>query len=565
MNKSYMIRHLSCMKIFIISLISFRSIPLFSQTRTQKISIYTKVWGFIKYHHPAVAAGNIDWDSVYIAHIGELIAVKNIAELNTEITALINAAGFIKKMTPVKIPADVFKANCDSGWLHNSALLNNSNRKMLQFIYDNRNQGNNRFIKYNNQSDFSGEKQYEEMSLPTAKYRLLFLARFWNIINYFDPYKYLTGRNWNNILDEFIPKFIASEDTLSYYKALLRLSVSLHNGHSYVSIAGDDTKINNLLYGKYTAPFYPQIVDGIAIVRKTADDSLCSKADIVKGDIILEINGIPVSKKIKQMQAYVSGSNTVSQNNMIAWRLFDTHLNYEKLKIKRGKRIFFTNVHCILTTAKNWIDINNYAANQTGYKSIGNSIAYIYAAQITDNNLDTIRKLIMDSKAVIFDVRNYPGQDAFFNIMGIMLPEPKSIDYSTMFMTDNPGLFRWKPSFKIGNVNPEYFKGKTIILVDERSQSQGEYSAMVLQTIPGAVTIGSQTAGADGAVSPVPMGGKISISFSGYGVYYPDKTPTQRAGVKIDIAVKKTVKSISADEDTALKAALAYLKEKGIN
>jgi C-terminal processing protease CtpA/Prc len=171
----------------------------------------------------------------------------------------------------------------------------------------------------------------------------------------------------------------------------------------------------------------------------------------------------------------------------------------------------------------------------------------------------------MRSKAVIFDVRNYPGQDAFFNIMGIMLPEPKYIDYSTVFMADNPGMFKWKPSFKIGDVNPKYYKGKTIILVDERSQSQGEYSAMVLQTIPGSVTIGSQTAGADGAVSPVQMGGRISIGFSGYGVYYPDKTPTQRIGVKIDIPVNKTIESVVNNKDLVLEKALNYLASLGIN
>ncbi|MDB5145915.1 MAG: Peptidase family, partial [Mucilaginibacter sp.] len=434
-------RNLSFLKIAIISLMLIYAGRSFGQTRDQKIAIYTKVWGFIKYHHPAVATGNIDWDSVYIAHIHQVISAKNSIELNSQITALINAAGPVKAIVQAKVPAEVFTANFSLQWLHNSALLSNSIKKKLLFIYNNRNQGNCRFIKYNNQSDFSGERQYDDMSFPTTEYRLLFLARFWNVINYFDPYKYLIGEDWEVVLNRFIPKFIAVNDTLSYYKALLELSVSLHNGHSYVSITGDYTRMNDLLYGKYTAPFYTQIVDGIAIVRKTANDSLCRKANIIPGDIILEIDGIPISKKITQLQAYVSGSNLISQNSMIGWRLFDTHLIDENLKIKRGNHIIPTKVHCIPTKSKSWVDVNNYTANQTGYKSIGNSIAYIYAAQIEDNNLDTMRKLIMRSKAVIFDVRNYPGQDAFFNIMGVMLPEPKYIDYSTMFMADNPGMF----------------------------------------------------------------------------------------------------------------------------
>jgi len=498
-------------------------------------------------------------------HLHPVIDSKNINQFNRQITLLIDAAGAVKKIGHVKTDKDAFKANLDLTLLGGGKMLSLSNRKRLRLIYYNRNQANNRFIKYNNQSDFSGEKQYAEMDFPTIEYRQLFLARFWNVINYFDPYKYLIGENWEVVLNRFIPQFTAANNKISYYRALLRLSVSLHNGHSFVTLAGDDTPINDLLYGKYTAPFYPQIIRDTAVIRKTANDSLCNEANIKKGDIVLEINGIPVSQKIGQLQKFVSGSNTVSQNSMIAWRLFDTHEASEKLKLRRGNHIILTTVHCIPTKSKKWVDINNYTANKTGYKIIVNSIAYIYAAQIDTNNLDSIRRIVMHSKAVIFDVRNYPGQDAFFNVMGIMLPEQKVINSSTIFMADNPGLFTWNSSFKIGAANPVCFKGKTIILVDERSQSQAEYSAMVLQTIPGSITIGSQTAGADGAVSPVPMGGKISISFSGYGIYYPDKSPTQRVGVKIDVKVNKTIESIVNDRDLAVEKAISYCKSVGIN
>jgi len=37
-----------------------------------------------------------------------------------------------------------------------------------------------------------GDKPYTEMTYPTAPYRLLALFRFWNIINYFFPYKHLS-------------------------------------------------------------------------------------------------------------------------------------------------------------------------------------------------------------------------------------------------------------------------------------------------------------------------------------------------------------------------------------
>ena len=82
-------------------------------------------------------------------------------------------------------------------------------------------------------------------------------------------------------------------------------------------------------------------------------------------------------------------------------------------------------------------------------------------------------------------------------------------------------------------MNKELYKGKVLILCDERTQSQGEYTCMAFQTIPNSVTIGTQTAGADGIVTHIPIGSGLSISYSGYGIYYPDKTQTQRTGIKI--------------------------------
>ena len=66
-------------------------------------------------------------------------------------------------------------------------------------------------------------------------------------------------------------------------------------------------------------------------------------------------------------------------------------------------------------------------------------------------------------------------------------------------------------------------------------------------------------------VTHIPMGGKLTISYSGYGVYYPDKTITQRRGIKIDIPVKKTAESTVKSEDLILKRAMNYLKSKGID
>ena len=56
------------------------------------------------------------------------------------------------------------------------------------------------------------DNPYAEMNFPTAEYRLLALFRFWNVINYFFPYKNLIGDSWETVLPRYIPKFEANKD-----------------------------------------------------------------------------------------------------------------------------------------------------------------------------------------------------------------------------------------------------------------------------------------------------------------------------------------------------------------
>src|SRR5262245_38754037 len=38
-----------------------------AQSEVERLASLGKVWGFLKYYHPGVAAGPIDWDSVLVA------------------------------------------------------------------------------------------------------------------------------------------------------------------------------------------------------------------------------------------------------------------------------------------------------------------------------------------------------------------------------------------------------------------------------------------------------------------------------------------------------------------
>ena len=516
-----------------------------------RVKSFIKVWGFLKYYSPLIAEKNVDWDSVFMKNVIDISDAKTIREFNIKMLGVINSAGKVPELKQQKMPDSLFLMNKTSTeWITTSTVFNNDVKKGLLFIYANKNQGINRYIKIvHNIFDFSGETKYDNIGFPDVKYRLLFLSRFWNIINYFGPYKYLVGENWNNVLIRFIPKFLNVTDTVAYYKTWLELAKSLHDGHSQLILYNQDTPINDLAFGEYTVPFYCQILNGMVVVRKISDDSLCKKAGIKRGDIILKMDNEPMEKQIQLKRKYISASNSLSEDHYLSWYILYGQTPIVHLTVKRGDSIFTTSIKRISSAEnfqKNWRDIINYTSGNSVCKKFADSILLIYAAQIWSGNIDTVRSLIKQSNAIIFDVRNYPygGNYAIYNIFDIFFHKAKIINYSTSALPNFPGLFKWKPSEKIGGINKELYNGKVIILCDERTQSQGEYTCMALQTIPNSITIGTQTAGADGNVTLIPVGGGLSISYSGFGIYYPDKTQTQRTGIKINIPVRKTIEAI---------------------
>ena len=99
----------------------------------------------------------------------------------------------------------------------------------------------------------------DRLQYPDAGYRLLSLYRYWNMIQYFFPYKHLIGEDWNQVLPEFIPKFIGAKDTAQYVLACLELIARIHDTHA--NVWGSNGVLENYR-GKYRAPFSDKVYHG---------------------------------------------------------------------------------------------------------------------------------------------------------------------------------------------------------------------------------------------------------------------------------------------------------------
>jgi hypothetical protein len=553
-------------KSILVLLFTVLQLLAFAQTSREINNLFqfSKTWGFLKYHHANVARGNLNWDSVFVTNVQQIrMADKN--QFNNILKQILHQAG-THSAEAVKLPDSLFTKNKDDGitWIKQSTLLNPDVKSALINIYNNPYHGKNKYIKKQyHTSDYSGEAAYKDFLLPDVRYRLLILARFWNIINYFAPYKYLIDDDWNNTLRKFIPLFLHADDTTSYYKNLSLLAASINDGHAQVTHNFQSTPVTDRVFGKYTAPFNCQIIGDSVIVRHLLPHQDSDRLNIQVGDKIIKMDDIPVQSLIKKRMPYVSASNVLNKKFMLSWYILNDNKINARIMVEREGKTFPVDIERVdyaETFAKEWRSFVNHSTSDTVCKWMQDVVLLVYTGQIWEGNVGVVKEKIRQSRAVIFDVRNYPNNDAFYAMFDILLPGPTILNYSTVPVHTFPGYFEWVASPKLGDNNPGHYKGQVVILVDERTQSQGEYSSMVLQLIPHAVTFGRQTAGCDGVVTFIPMGGNHHISYSGYGIYYLDKRPTQRVGVDVGIQVPQTTNAIKEGRDEILEKALEYLK-----
>ena len=192
------------------------------------------------------------------------------------------------------------------------------------------------------------------------------------------------------------------------------------------------------------------------------------------------------------------------------------------------------------------------------YKKLDNNIGYVTLQTIKEEDISRIKSEFIDTKGIIIDIRNYPSTFVPFSLGSFFVSSSTPFVKFTNGNVDNPGEFTFTNSIEIPSQGKTY-KGKLVVLVNELSQSQAEYTSMAFRAGDNTTIIGSTTAGADGNVSAIMLPGGLRTMISGIGVNYPNGEETQRIGIVPDIEVKPTIKGIREGKDELLEKAIEII------
>lgn len=523
--------------------------------RTGDLKLLGLVWGFLKYYHPAVAAGNFNWDYELFRILPRITAAESSKERDNILVDWIKLLGAFEKNDKSLKSDEEIKVTPDLSWITGSG-FSDQLASLLLDVKNAKRTGKNYYISLADNVKnpvFANENGYPAIEYPDAGFRLLSLYRYWNIIQYFYPYKYLIKEDWNNILAEFIPEFVGASDATQYRVKILGLISKINDSHANIPV---DRHLARYI-GMRRAPYEVRFIEDVPVITRLYEVRSGFTPELEKGDVLVNINGKPVEKIISERLLSSPGSNPPAKLRYISRYLLNTNDSILNVEFRRGDHIYNKTVKTFTPEKLNMVQ-----KRDTCFKLINNDIAYLYPGTIKNSYLPAIMNKVNDTKGFIIDLRCYPSEFIVFSLSSYLMPEKTSFATFTRGSIENPGLFiRDKMPVSAGGKNQKYYKGKVVILVNETSISQSEYTTMAFRAAPGATVIGSTTAGADGNVSSFPLPGGINTTITGIGVYYPDGGETQRIGIIPDIELKPTLRGFVKNQDELLDKAIEVISK----
>ena len=528
--------------------------------KVQNLEKLCKVWGYTKYNHPAFLFGEKDWDEELLNLIPVVSEAKS-DEVNDILHEWFVGLGEIDYGTsrpgskPIESEAVV---QADTNWILDEAYLGEAlsadMQKMGPVPKIDRSKAPVKFSTGQGVPNFKMENTDAGCSYQTEEERLLGLFRVWNAIEYYFPYLDIMDESWHDLLNEFIPKILEASDVQSFELTICEMTAHLHDVH--VSLINRQTLYN--AFGKYLAPVNMlRTKEGQWVVSDLFWDCL-----LQAGDVILKLDGTDIKEVEENRKKYISVPNDEKLYDPLCQYLLSSQDEEMEITVLRDRKEQ-------TYTVKGTTQYKYFAKTvETSHEILDGNIGLINPDELSTGDTGTVVRQVMedlrDTDGLIVDLRQYPSDTSMHTFLSMYLQKVGTV-YNIMTVPSQsvPGTFIKQEMVSMG-VTPAsfYYEKPVVVLMDESSISNTEFSIMDLRTGDNVVVLGNTSLGTDGDITELPLPNGNLLWFTSCGIYTPEMGQTQRIGLSPDIEVYPTVEGIKEGRDELKEAAIAYIQEQ---
>jgi C-terminal processing protease CtpA/Prc len=402
----------------------------------------------------------------------------------------------------------------------------------------------------------TNEKDYLDAGFPSKEMRMLSLFKFWNVIQYFYPYKSLVEKNWDEILFEFIPKLEKSKSALEYHITIAELVANCCDSHASCS---SQLLTNHI--GTHVPPMEIKTIEGNLIIT-FIDPTLEKASGFQIGDQILTLDAEDVSVRKNFLMTIIGGSTPQGLDLKVNQKLLagdrDSKIEIEVVS-HTGQKKKANVTRTVISISK--------VQSKPAHFVTKEGFAYMDTARIGIAEVDKILEAAKNAPGLILDVRGFPKRTIYQ--IAPRLIENKTIVAlaKTPFLMPSMMLSELEPSFveekHTLHPSPKWkYKGLVAVLINEETVSHAEHSCLYLEKCENVRFVGTASNGTNGNITNCILPGGVLVSFTGLGTLHADHSQLQRKGIQPHVVVEQTVQGIVANRDEIFDAAIEYLNQQ---
>lgn len=522
-----------------------------------------KTWGYFKYFNQHKC--EVKWDTLLNTTIKEVLLANSNAEFNDALMSMFNKVGNNSLPSPIYAEPDT-NINMDISWL-DDPVFSQQVRDYLdtfsRYIYPDTSTclitlNDYQTPCYYGYIDFRNDPLSMPIDFTNEANRLTTMFYYWNVINYFFPYRDIADISWDSTLVDFIPLMRSVISSNDFHIMFLKLKTRISDTH------GNYSKSNYLINYFWGGTFLPEIyftrVDNLCVVTRVQNIP-----NVSPGDILTHLKGIPILEIEDSLALYIPASTPAAlyrdmyyqmmfggSNIPIALTMLDSNNNTYSVDATRSMNYY------------KWRSWKSNPGLTSSYFITTCGYGYVNLKMLKPAQVPSMYNDLKDAPTIIFDLRNGAGVD-LVDIAKLLFPEPitSAIWYDPALMNPDSANHYYLPGWYYqGNdynnftmwSNPDAYSGNVYILVNEETQSYAEYDCQYFSYHPNSRVFGTQTAGADGGYSELFLPDGLYACFTSYGWYYADGYQQQRNGVKIHAIISPTVTGIRQGRDEILDA-----------
>ena len=404
------------------------------------------------------------------------------------------------------------------------------------------------------------DNPYDSATYPNEAMRMLAVARIYNVIRYFSPYRALMHDDWDAAALTAIDDERAAGDARAYTLGLMKFYAHLHDSHGFVWSPTIKKEFGN------GPPFDARYLHRQVVVSEVYESG-AGMEGVRLGDIVDAVDGVPARQAMDRQEAYISSSTPQSADARVLYYAYAPSIFAGRHGTTVTIRFHHPGERRSLVAA---FTRDAYPEPKSPlppkYFILPGNVGYVDFDRLEVSEVDAMFDALKNTRAIVFDNRGYPRGAAWpiaprltmrtsvrlalFNRPLVVGPIDANLDEAESLPVYQE-FYQMLPK----TYGSRYLK-PTVMLIDERAISQSEHSALFFREAGHTRFVGTPTDGANGDVTAMVAPGGARLNFSGEGVRHADGSQLQRVGIIPDVRVEPTAFDIARRNDVVLQRGL---------